>query len=138
MRNLLWAILLTAAPFLSGCVETRMYTIPDTPDKKGLYALMEARCEALNKADFSLFKKIYIQDSPELQWIADQGIPMWRENGMSYSVRSFERITIIGDDAAGRFTLAGHNRFGRSFFARVEALFARQGGEWKIESTGER
>lgn len=139
MKNVLWAIvLIAAAPFLSGCVEKKMYTIPDTPDKKGLYALMVARCEAINKADLSLFENIYIQNSPELHWIANKGIPMWRENGMRYSVRSLERLSIVGDDAAGRFVLMGYNQFGRNFVPVVEALFTKQGGEWKIESTGER
>ncbi len=140
MKNVIRAVILIGlTTLLLGCVEKKVDTdLLDTPDKKALYDLMVARCEALNKAELKLFEDIYVHDSPELGWISNTGIPMWRQNGMRYNVQSLKKLSVINDDAAGRFVLVGYNRSGTRFVKSVEALFIKQDGQWKIESTGER
>jgi hypothetical protein len=110
----------------------------NTPDKKALYDLMVARCEASNKTDMAIFRSIYVSNSPELDWIQNNGIPMWRRNGMHFKVQSIKKVTILGDDAAGRFVLNGVNSHGRRFIHTVEALYVKQGNQWKLESTATR
>jgi PBP1b-binding outer membrane lipoprotein LpoB len=132
-------ILFICILFLSGCVEKKIDTsILDTPDKKALYDLMIVRIKAMNETDLSLFKKIYIENSPELEWIEKTGIPMWQRNGMHFKIMSFEKFSILGEDAAARFILTGRNNQGTQFILNVEALYVKQGNQWKFESTGER
>lgn len=125
--------------FASGCLEKKID--PNTlksPDRRALYDLMLVRCHALNAKDMDLFRKIYTKDSPELEWIKNTGIPMWKRNGMNFNDPSLTRISIIGNDAAASFVLNGNNSSGTSFVYRVEVLYVKEGSQWKIESTGAR
>lgn len=124
---------------ISGCLEQKVNPfIPKSTDEKALYDLMEARCRALNEKDINMFKQIYIEDSPELRWIEDDGIPMWEMNGMTYHISLLKKVGIIGNDAAARFVLKGSNRYGSFFTKTVEVLYVKKGNQWKIESTAER
>ena len=138
MKRLLgpWIPVLTVL-FLAGCMQPKVDPdLLDSPDEKALHDLMVARCRALSEKDLALFEEIYTRDSPELEWIREQGIPMWRQWGVRFRVWSVKRLSILGDDAAGRFVLNGNNRYGKQFVETVEALFVRRDGRWKIESTG--
>ena len=122
-----------------GCVKRGIN--PNTlksPDEKALYDLMVARCHALNTKDMNLFRQIYTKNSPELEWIENVGIPMWESNGMNFNIPSLTKISIIDNDAAASFVLKGNNRSGKSFVYSVEALYLKEGTQWKIESTGHR
>jgi hypothetical protein len=132
-------LVLILSTFASGCVEKKID--PNTlksPDKRALYDLMLARCHALNAKDMDLFRKIYTKDSPELEWIKNTGIPMWKRNGMNFNDPSLKRISIVGKDAAASFVLNGNNSSGTSFVYRVEVLYVKEESQWKIESTGVR
>ena len=132
-------LILILSAFALGCVEKNID--PNTlksPDNRALYDLMLARCHALNAKDMDLFRRIYTKDSPELEWIKNTGIPMWKQNGMNFNDPSLTRISIIGNDAAASFVLNGHKSFGTSFVYRVEVFYVREGSQWKIESTGAR
>ena len=70
-------LILIALTIVSGCAVNRID--PNTlksPDERALYDLMLARCHALNAKDMDLFKDIYTNDSPELDWIENTGIPI--------------------------------------------------------------
>jgi hypothetical protein len=132
-------LILILSTFASGCVEKIID--PNTlksPDKRALYDLMLARCHALNAKDMDLFRQIYTKDSPELEWIKNTGIPMWRLNDMNFNDPSLKRISIMGNDAAASFVLNGYNSSGTSFIYRVEVLYVKEESQWKIESTGAR
>ena len=132
-------LVLILSTFALGCVEKKID--PNTlksPDKRALYDLMLARCHALNAKDMDQFRQIYTKDSPELEWIKDTGIPMWRLNGMTFDDPSLKRISIIGNDAAASYVLSGYNSSGTSFIYRVEVLYVKEESQWKIESTGVR
>jgi hypothetical protein len=123
----------------SGCVTENIE--PNTlksPDEKVLYDLMATRCRASNAKDLSQFRQIYTTDSPELEWIEYEGIPMWERNGMNFKAPILKKISIIGNDAAASFVLKGNNSSGTTFVYRVEALYVKEGAQWKIESTGAR
>jgi hypothetical protein len=125
--------------FVWGCAASQID--PNTlqsSDERALYDLMVARCHALNAKDMDQFREIYTKDSPELEWIEQRGIPMWKQNGMYFSDPTLKRISIIGNDAAASFVLSGRNSSGTSFVYRVEALYVKKGAQWKIESTGAR
>jgi len=123
----------------SGCIEKKVDpVILKSTDEQALYDLMEARCRALNAADINMFRQIYIEDSPELGWIENTGIPMWTANGMTYRISSLKKISIIENDAAASFVLKGSNNNGDIFVKNVEVLYVKKGTQWKIESTGER
>jgi hypothetical protein len=127
--------------FISGCVSVDEKVDPNilkSSDEKALYDLMVARGNALNAKDMDMFRQIYTKDSPELEWIKNTGIPMWKENGMNFNPPSLRKISIIGNDAAASFTLNGENSYGTSFFYRVEVLYVKEDSQWKIESTGAR
>ena len=122
-----------------GCVKKDIN--PNTlksPDEKALYDLMVARCRALNAKDMDQFRKIYTKNSPELEWIENVGIPMWESNGMNFNTPSLRKISIIDNDAAASFVLTGNNSSGKSFIYTVEALYLKEGTQWRIESTGYR
>jgi len=122
-----------------GCVKKDID--PNTlksPDEKALYDLMVARCRALNARDMNLFRQIYTENSPDLEWIENVGIPMWESNGMNFNTPSLRKISIIDNDAAASFVLTGNNSSGKSFVYSVEALYLKEGDKWKIESTGHR
>ena len=122
-----------------GCVKKGID--PNTlksPDEKALYDLMVARCRALNAKDMDQFRQIYTRNSPDLEWIENVGIPMWESNGMNFKIPTLTKISIIDNDAAASFVLNGNNRFGNSFVYIVEALYVKEGAQWKIESTGHR
>jgi hypothetical protein len=122
-----------------GCVEKDIKpNTLESPDEKALYDLMVARCRALNAKDMDQFRKIYTKNSPELEWIENVGIPMWTSNGMNFHTPSLRKISIIDNDAAASFVLKGNNSSGRSFVYSVEALYLKEGDQWKIESTGHR
>lgn len=107
-------------------------------DEKALFDLMVARNHALNAKDMALFRQIYTKNSPELEWIENEGIPMWKRNGMNFNSPLLKKISIIGKDAAASFVLRGNNSSGTSFTYRIEALYIKEGAQWKIESTGQR
>ena len=131
--------ILIFSTFVSGCVEKRIDpNILKSPDKRALYDLMVARCHASNAKDIDLFRQIYTKDSPELEWIKNTGIPMWKQNGMNFNDPSLKKISIIGNDAAASFGLRGNNSSGTSFVYRVEVLYVKEKSQWKIESTGAR
>lgn len=130
-------LILILLTFISGCVTENIE--PNTlksSDEKVLYDLMVARCRASNAQDINLFRQIYTTDSPELEWIENEGIPMWAQNGMNLKAPILKKISIIGNDAAASFVLKGNNSSGRSFVYNVEALYVKEGARWKIESTG--
>jgi len=132
-------LILILSTFASGCVGKKFD--PNTlksPDERALYDLMLARCHALNAKDMDLFRQIYTKDSPELEWIKNTGIPMWKQNGMNFSDPSLKRISVLGNDGAASFVLSGYNSYGTSFVYRVEVLYVKEGSQWKIESTGAR
>ena len=132
-------LILILSTFASGCLGKRID--PNTlksPDKRALYDLMLARCHASNAKDMDLFRKIYTKDSPELEWIENTGIPMWKRNGMNFDDPSLTRISIIGNDAAASFIVGGNNSSGTTFVYRVEVLYVKEESQWKIESTGAR
>jgi hypothetical protein len=132
-------LILILSMFASGCAGKKID--PNTlksPDEKALYYLMLARCHASNAKDMDQFRQIYTKDSPELEWIKDTGIPMWRRNGMTFDDPSLKRISIIGKDAAASYVLSGFNSSGTSFIYSVEVLYVKEGSQWKIESTGVR
>ena len=136
--NLVFLILILLM-FTSGCVTQNID--PNTlksSDEKALYDLMVARCRALNAKDMDQFRQIYTNDSPELEWIENEGIPMWEQNGMKFNVPSLKKISIVGNDAAASFVLNGKNSSGKAFVYRVEALYVKEETQWKIESTAER
>lgn len=125
--------------FILGCAGKQIDPVLlQSPDEKALYDLMVERCAALNAKDMNRFKSVYIKDSPELEWIEKEGIPMWVKNGVTYHIHKAKRISIVGIDAAARFNLRGSNMYGRPFVKDVEVLFVKEGSEWKIESVGER
>jgi hypothetical protein len=140
MKKLNFVILiLLLSAFASGCTTTKIDPNSlKSPDEKALYDLMLARCQALNAKDMDLFRQVYTENSPELEWIEKNGIPMWKRNDMRFSDPSLIKISIIGDDAAASFILNGRNRSGTSFVYHVEALYIKKGSQWKIESTGAR
>ena len=132
-------LILILSMFASGCIEKKIDpNILESPDNKALYDLMVTRCKALNAKDMDMFRQIYTKDSPELEWIKKKGIPMWEENGMNFNPPTLKKISIIGDDAAASFSLSGRNKFGTSFYYRVEVLYVKEDSQWKIESTGAR
>jgi hypothetical protein len=108
------------------------------PDEKALYDLMVKRCEALNAKDLDIFNRIYLADSPDLEWIRKKGIPMWERNGMRYSIHSLKKISIVGNDAAANFILYGSNQWGTNFTKNVEVLYVKKDSQWKIASSGEK
>ena len=124
---------------ISGCVTENID--PNTlksQDEKALYDLMVARGRAINARDMNLFIQIYTKDSPELEWIENEGIPGWERNGMKYKDPSLKRVSVIGNDAAATFVVKGNNRSGTPFSFRVETLYVKEKDQWKIESTGQR
>jgi hypothetical protein len=132
-------LILIVSTFAAGCVAKKIE--PNTlksPDERALYDLMLARCQALNAKDMNLFREIYTKDSPELGWIENTGIPLWKQNGMNFKDPLLKRISMVGKDAAASFVLNGNNSSGTSFVYRVEVLYVKEGSQWKIESTGAR
>ncbi|MCP3876409.1 MAG: hypothetical protein GY699_25115 [Desulfobacteraceae bacterium] len=133
-----YTILIISVCFLSGCVEKKID--PNSfknPDKGALYELMVERCQAINKRDLSLFKSIYTKNSPELKWIEETGIPMWKNYRTTFKVSRVKKISIVGNDAAANFILSGQSG-GNSFLKDVEVLYLKIGDLWKIESAGDR
>ena len=121
-----------------GCIEKKIdINMLKTDDERALYDLMVAKCDAINAKDMNRFRQIYVTDSPELKWIENVGIPMWRQNGVEFKVASLKKISIVGNDAAASFSLHGSTSRGHTWVGRVEALYVKQGNQWKIESTGQ-
>ena len=136
--NLFFPILILIL-FISGCATKGIDPNSlKSLDEKALYDLMFARCRALNAKDMDQFRQIYTKDSPELEWIEKEGIPMWERNGMKFNVPSLKKISIVGNDAAASFVLNGKNSSGKVFVYSVEALYVKEETQWKIESTAER
>ena len=136
--NLITLILILFV-FTAGCTTENIE--PNTlksPDEKAMYDLMAARCRALNAKDMDQFRQIYTKDSPELEWIENEGIPMWEQNGMKFNIPALKKISIVGNDAAASFVLNGKNNSGTAFVYRVEVLYVKEETQWKIESTAER
>ena len=132
-------LLLIPLMFTWGCVTENIEPITlKSRDEKALYDLMAARCRASNATDMSQFRQIYTTDSPELEWIENEGIPMWKRNGMNFKAPILKKVSIIGNDAAVSFILKGNNSSGTAFVYKVEALYVKEGARWKIESTGVR
>lgn len=132
-------LILIVSILVWGCTANKID--PNTlksPDERALYDLMLARCHALNAKDMDRFREIYTKDSPELEWIEDTGIPMWRQNGMNFNDPLLKKISVLGKDAAASFVLNGRNSSGTAFVYRVEVLYVKEGSQWKIESTGAR
>jgi hypothetical protein len=130
-------LILIVSTLVLGCAVQKID--PNTlksPDERALYDLMLARCQALNAKDMNRFREIYTKNSPELEWIENTGIPLWTRNGMNFKDPSLKRVSIMGKDAAASFVLNGSNSSGTSFVYRVEALYVKEGSQWKIESTG--
>ena len=126
--------------FIGGCamepgIDPKALT---SPDEKALYDLMEQRCQALNDKDMKQFQRIYVSDSPELEWIKSTGIPSWKRYGVSYNITSLKRICIIGNVAAATFMLRGTNQYGAVWGGTDEVLYEKQGHQWKIVAAGDR
>ena len=124
--------------FISGCIQKQIDPNSlKTSDEKALYDLMVARCHALNAKDMNMFREIYTKDSPELDWIENVGIPMWKERGVEFEISSLKKISIVGNDAAASFMMSGSIYTGYSWLRNVEVLYVKEGNQWKIESTGQ-
>jgi hypothetical protein len=124
---------------VSGCLEKKIDpSTLQSSDEKACYDLVVALCRARNTRDLSLFKQIYTKDSPDLDWIEKEGIPLWRKNSMYYRVSGLRKISIVKNDAAANFVLHGDMDTGYSWLRDVEVLFVKQGNQWKIESVGAR
>ena len=83
--------------------------------------------------------RIYVKDSPDLQWLIREGLPEYTRWNITHKVTEMKRLTIVGVDAAGTFDLQlrGQLAQSRSPMATVDVLFVKTGGEWKIESVAE-
>ncbi|MCP3876407.1 MAG: hypothetical protein GY699_25105 [Desulfobacteraceae bacterium] len=132
-------VLIISVCFFSGCVAKKIDPSSfKNPDKKALYELMVKRCQAINNRDMSLFKSIYVKNSPELKWIEETGIPMWNKHRTEFKVSQVKKISIIGNDAAANFILSGQARTISSFLIDTVVLYVKVGDLWKIESAGDR
>lgn len=138
MRSLL--ICVVSILLATGAVGCKKEVAPLTfasPDQKVLYELMVERCDAINARDVNRLKKIYVKNSPDLDWLIKEGLPDFSRWGISHEVSEMKKITIVGVDAAGAFTLQLSGRLARNPVAHVDVLYIRDGTQWKIESVAE-
>ena len=138
MRSLL--ICVVSILLATGAVGCKKEVAPLTfssPDQKVLYELMVERCDAINARDVNRLKKIYVQNSSDLEWLIREGLPDFSRWGITHEISEVNRITIVGVDAAGAFILRLSGRLARSPVAKVDVLYVKEGVQWKIVSVAE-
>lgn len=138
MRSLL--VLLVGVVLIAGATACKKEVAPvafASPDQKVLYELMVERCDAINDRDVNRLKKIYVQNSSDLEWLIREGLPDFSRWGITHEISEVNRITIAGVDAAGAFTLSLGGRLARSPVAKVDVLYVKEGVQWKIVSVAE-
>jgi len=104
-----------------------------TPDEKILYELMEERCKALSARDMDRLNQIYSKNSQDLVWISKKVMPILNSWPARYKIRKIEKLSIIGDDAAGRFKINVDNDY-KIKTKKVDVLYIKEDSNWKIES----
>ena len=104
-----------------------------TPDEKILYELMEERCKALSARDMDRLNQIYSKNSQDLVWISKEVMPILNSWPARYKIRKIEKLSIIGNDAAGRFKINVDNDY-KIKTKKVDVLYIKEDSNWKIES----
>lgn len=104
-----------------------------TSDEKILYELMVERCKALSARDLDRLNQIYSKNSQELIWISKEVMPILKRWPARYKILKIEKLSIIGNDAAGRFKINVDNDY-KSNTKKVDVLYIKEDLTWKIES----
>ncbi len=104
-----------------------------TPDEKILYELMVERCKALSGRDMDRLNQIYSKNSQDLVWISKEVMPILNSWPARYKIRKIEKLSIIGNDAAGRFKINVDNDY-KIKTKKVDVLYIKEDSNWKIES----
>lgn len=104
-----------------------------TPDEKILYELMVERCKALSARDMDRLSQIYSKNSQDLVWISKEVMPILNSWPARYKIRKIEKLSIIGNDAAGRFKINVDNDY-KIKTKKVDVLYIKEDSNWKIES----
>ena len=104
-----------------------------TPDEKILYELMVERCKALSARDMDRLNQIYSKNSQDLGWISKEVMPILNSWPARYKIRKIEKLSIIGNDAAGRFKINVDNDY-KIKTKKVDVLYIKEDSTWKIES----
>ena len=104
-----------------------------TPDEKILYELMVERFNALSARDMDRLNQIYSKNSQDLGWISKEVMPILNSWPARYKIRKIEKLSIIGNDAAGRFKINVDNDY-KIKTKKVDVLYIKEDSTWKIES----
>jgi hypothetical protein len=104
-----------------------------TSDEKILYELMVERCKALSARDMDRLNQIYSKNSQDLVWISKEVMPILNNWPARYKIRKIEKLSIIGNDAAGRFKINVDNDYKVST-KKVDVLYIKEDSTWRIES----
>jgi hypothetical protein len=104
-----------------------------TPDEKILNELMVERCRALSARDMDRLNHIYSKNSQDLVWISKEVMPILNSWPARYKIRKIEKLSIIGNDAAGRFKINVDNDY-KIKTKTVDVLYIKEDSTWKIES----
>lgn len=104
-----------------------------TPDEKILYELMAERCRALSDRNMDRLRQIYSETSQDLVWITEKVIPILNQWPARYRILKTEKLSIIDNDAAGRFEISVDNGYKYSR-KEVDVLYIKEDSTWKIES----
>lgn len=132
-KLLIFLIGITLIAVMAGCMKSIEPSTFESADHKILYDLMVERCKAVSAGDMERIYEIYAKDSPELDWLAGQINYL---SGFMFNVIDVKRISIVGIDAAGQFSVSvdPSNRPLRE----VDVLYIREGSQWKIVSVAQR
>ncbi len=104
-----------------------------TPDEKILYELMVERCKALSARDMDRLNQIYSKNSQDLVWISKEVMPILNSWPARYKILKIEKLSVIGNDAAGRFKINIDNDY-KFDTKKVDVLYIKEDSTWKIES----
>ena len=104
-----------------------------TSDEKILYELMVERCKALSGRDMDRLNQIYSKNSQDLVWISKKVMPILNSWPARYKILKIEKLSIIGNDAAGRFKINVDNDY-KVATKKVDVLYIKEDSIWKIES----
>ena len=131
--NFAWCLVLIL--IVIGCkqnVKEESFSLT-TPDEKILYELMVERCKALSGRDMDRLNQIYSKNSQDLVWISKEVMPILSSWPARYKILKIEKLSIIGNDAAGRFKINVDNEY-KVDTKKVDVLYIKEDSNWKIES----